>query len=311
MVRSRQTVALTGASGFVGSELVPRLLASGYQVRLLSRSPGRCVQSGEITEVIGSLETPGALSRLVTGADCVVHLAAAIAGRGRRDFDRVNAIGTRRLTEAMEYTNPGCRLIHMSSLAARMPQLSDYARSKRAAEQIVESSCLEWIMLRPPAVYGPADPALAPLWRSLARGWLVQTGSRQARFSLLHVDDLCDAVIHLLDRPWPSHRTLCLDDGRSGGYAWADLAGLAARTMGRRVYTLKLPGSVLSLIALANLGINRLSGRRPMLTPGKARELTHRDWVCGDNDAAFLSDWRPKRQLEAALIELPGWSRHC
>lgn len=304
-----QTVALTGASGFVGSALLARLLAAGYRVRALSRSPGRCPRHDHLTEVVGSLETPPALSDLVSGSACVVHLAAVIAGRNRRDFDRVNAVGTRRLIEAMEHVNPGCRLIHVSSLAARMPQLSHYARSKRAAEQLVESSRLDWMILRPPAVYGPADPALAPLWRALASGWLIQVGPSQARFSLLHVEDLGEAILALLTQPWPSRRIACLDDGRDGGYCWADLSTLAAKLRGRRVQTLRLPGSMLAMAASANLFASRLTGRQPLLTPGKVRELTHPDWVCGDNAALVLPDWRPKRQLDSALTELPGWSK--
>lgn len=306
---ARQTVALTGASGFVGSVLLARLLAAGYQVRALSRSPGRCPRHENLTEIVGTLETPQALSELVAGSNCLVHLAAAIAGRGRQDFDRINAVGTRRLIEAVEHANPGCRLIHVSSLAARMPQLSHYARSKRAAEQVVESSRLDWMILRPPAVYGPADPALAPLWRALARGWLLQIGPSRARFSLLHVDDLCEAILALTTHPWPNRRMVCLDDGRLGGYCWADLSALAAKLGGRRVQTLRVPGSMLAMAASANLAASHLTGRQPMLTPGKVRELTHPDWVCGDNAALVLPDWRPKRQLDSTLTELPGWSK--
>ncbi|NDY94680.1 NAD-dependent epimerase/dehydratase family protein [Wenzhouxiangella limi] len=305
---SRQSVALTGASGFVGRVLVARLLASGYRVRALSRSPGRCLQHEDVTEIIGDLATPGALAELVKGSDCLIHLAAAIAGRRQRDFERVNAVGTRKLIEAMEQTHPGCRLIHISSLAARLPQISHYARSKRQAEQIVESSHLDWLILRPPAIYGPADPALAPLWRALASGWLVQTGPARARFSLLHVDDLCDAIVHLIDRPWPLRRTACLDDGHRAGYTWSELARLAGSLRGRPTRTLRLPRFALSLMATANLGISYLTGHQPLLTPGKVRELTHPDWVCGDNVALASSGWRPKRQLASALTELPGWS---
>jgi uncharacterized protein YbjT (DUF2867 family) len=308
-VSARQTVALTGASGFVGNRLVSQLLAAGHKVRALARAPGRCPDHSELEEIIGSLEKPEALSRLVDGSDCLVHLAAVIGGRSRQDFERVNAIGTRRLIEAAERDNPGCRLIHVSSLAARAPGLSHYAHSKRVAEQLVESSHLDWLILRPPAVYGATDPALAPLWKALAGGWLIQAGPRRARFSMLHVDDLCAAIVSLIALPWPNQRKICLDDGRSGGYRWSDLSALAARLRGRRVRTLRIPPLLLAGAALGNLAVSRWTGHQPLLTPGKVRELTHPDWVCGDNAAQLLPHWRPKRQLEEALVELPGWSK--
>jgi nucleoside-diphosphate-sugar epimerase len=308
-VSARPTVALTGASGFVGTRLADHLLAAGHRVRALSRTRGRCPSHPELEEIHGSLETPEALSELVAGSDCLIHLAAAIGGRNRQDFERVNAIGTRRLIEAAERENPGCRLIHVSSLAARAPELSHYAHSKRAAEQLVESSHLDWLILRPPAVYGATDPALAPLWQALAKGWLIQIGPRRARFSMLHVDDLCAAIVSLTSHRWPNQRKLCLDDGRSGGYGWADLSTLASRLRGRRIRTLRLPSFILAGAALGNLAVSRWKGHPPLLTPGKVRELTHPDWVCGDNAAGLLPDWRPKRPFEVALVELPGWSK--
>ncbi|MFP4207532.1 MAG: NAD-dependent epimerase/dehydratase family protein [Wenzhouxiangella sp.] len=304
-----QTVAVTGATGFVGKTLVQQLLAAGHKVRALSRKAGGCRPHRNLLEINGSLEDREALARLVTGSDSLVHLAAAIAGRNRHDFVRVNAAGTRQLVETMEQVNAGCRLIHVSSLAARAPQLSDYARSKHLAEQVVQSSHLTWIIVRPPAVYGPHDPALAALWRALARGWLIQTGSDQARFSLLHVDDLCAAVAELIRQPWPSGRTLWLDDGRQDGYAWKDLADLAARRRDRQIRTLKLSRRLLALIATVNQLAGRATGRVPLLNPGKVRELTHPDWVCGNNVAQIIPDWRPEQQLERALGQLPGWSQ--
>ncbi len=259
-------------------------------------------------QIEGSLESPRALDELCSQCDCLVHLAGAIAGRSEQEFVRTNAVGTRNLTDAMERTNPGCRILYVSSLAARAPMLSNYAYSKHLAEKIVESSHLEWLILRPPAIYGPTDPALAPLWKTLARGWLIQTGSDQARFSLLHVDDLCAALCQLIGSTWPCAQTRCLDDGRPNGYAWQDVREIAARTGQRRVRTLKLPSKPLSLLAFLNEKASHISGHLPMLSLGKVRELTHHDWVCSDNISDILPEWRPTRALGEALTELPGWN---
>jgi nucleoside-diphosphate-sugar epimerase len=289
--------------------LTHQLLEDGYRVKALTRRPDQALAADHLVQVMGTLESASALDELCDQSDCLVHLAGAIAGRSEQDFIRTNAVGTRNVSDAIERTNPGCRLLYISSLAASCPSLSGYSHSKHLAENIVQSSHLEWLILRPPAIYGPSDPALAPLWQALARGWLIQTGSDQARFSLLHVDDLCTAICHLLEAPWPREQTLCLDDGHPDGYAWRDISEIAANTGKHPVRTLKVPRKLLSLLALLNEQVSRFSGRVPMLSRGKVRELTHRDWVCRDNMDSVLPGWRPERALGEALTELPGWNK--
>jgi len=307
------TVALTGASGFVGRHVLAHLLQQGHSVRALARHPGQLPSAENLVSVFGSLEAAAALSGLVERCDAVIHLAGATAGRDYAELARTNAAGTRRLIEAVRQTRPSARLIHVSSLAARHPELSDYAASKRAGEELVSGSRLNWIILRPPAVYGPDDPALAPLWRALARGWLPRTGPAEARFSLLHVADLASALERLAASPEAASRqTLCLHDGQAGGYGWADLIALAEAARGRPVRSLPIPRGLLWLAAHVNLALARLRGRRPPpLVPGKLRELAHHDWVCDNTDLPGCPDWAPSLTLETALLGLPGWSRQA
>lgn len=261
--------------------------------------------------VVGRLHEPEALSALVEGVDCVVHLAGATGGLDYADFARVNVDGTRLLLEACARSAPSARFLHLSSLAAREPTLSDYASSKRAGEDCVVASDLSWVVLRPPAVYGPDDPALAPLWQALARGWLVRTGPANARFSLLHVDDLASAVAALAENLTAAQgQILELDDGRSGGYGWDDLKTIAGAARGRPVRELAVPAAALRTLGFLNLSIARLTRRRPPpLVPGKVRELVHHDWVCDNSALPGCDGWRPTIDLATALAQLPGW-RH-
>ncbi len=304
-----QLIGLTGASGFIGRRLLEQLAAEGLSVRALVRRPDALQARPGLELVSGDLDCPDALARLVAGCDAVIHLAGAIAGRSYADFARVNAVGTGRLVEILEHHQPGARFILISSLAAREPQLSDYAASKRAGESLVETSHLDWFILRPPAVYGPEDPALAALWRLLARGLLLRVGSARARFSLLHVEDLCRAIGQLLRQTVLGRHICSLDDGHPRGYSWADLATLAGRIRGRSVRVVPVPALALHLAARLNAGTAGLRGRTPLLVPGKVRELTHIDWVCDSTLTRVLHHWSPQRRLEDALPELPGWRR--
>ncbi|MGY6554487.1 MAG: NAD-dependent epimerase/dehydratase family protein [Wenzhouxiangella sp.] len=304
-----ELIGLTGATGFIGRCLLSHLLGAGYRVRALVRRPEKIQAQPGLELVAGDLDSGPAIQRLIVNCSAVIHVAGAIAGRNYAEFARVNAVGTGRLVEALERHRPTARLILISSLAAREPQLSDYAASKHAGELLVQSSTLDWIILRPPAVYGPDDPALAPLWRMLARGWLLRAGPAQARFSLLHVDDLCAALLALLERAGLGGQVHCLDDGQVGAYRWSDIAELGSRISGRRVRTLAIPRAALKTAALVNLHSSCLRAAPPILVPGKVRELIHTDWVCDNTLSEIMPHWTPQRRLENALHELPGWRK--
>lgn len=306
---TRCRVALTGASGFVGRHLLERMLAAGLQVRALWRARGAPAHP-RLEICSGALDSPEALAALVRDCDAVVHVAAAIRGRSAAQFDAVNVAGTRRLAEAVAAHAPQARLVALSSLAAREPGLSWYAASKAAGEAVLLSSGQDWAILRPPAVYGPGDPALAPLWRALARGWLPRLGPPAARFSLLYVDDLVEVVMRLLALERPVRGVMPLHDGREGGYGWPEVAGIGAARRGARVRIVPVPKVLLGAIAELNLRSAGPRGAAPMLTPGKFRELVHPDWTCDNSALEAALGWSPRATLEAYLPRLPGWESH-
>jgi len=193
----------------------------------------------------------------------------------------------------------------MSSLAARMPELSHYAGSKWRGECAVKAASenLRWTVLRPPAVFGPGDRELRPLFRGIASGFALVPAGMAGRFSLLHVDDLATAVLRWLAADTGYGETFELDDGRPGGYDWDTVVSVAGRALraGRPVRRVPVPVSLLGLAALANLGAARLLGYAPMLTPGKVREITHPDWLCDSHAFALATGWRPAIGLEPGL----------
>ena len=303
-------LALTGVTGFIGGRLLRALVEAGTPVRVLARRPDALSSAPPGCEVVtGGLDDHDALARLVDGARAVVHLAGAIRGARREDFDDVNVVGTRALVAAMRSRAPHAPLLLVSSLAAREPGLSWYAASKHAAEAVVRDSGLGWTILRPPAVYGPGDPALAPLWRGLARGWLLRAGPAHARFSLVHVDDLVEAMLRLLQSAPDCARILALHDGRDGGWDWRALAEAAAAQRGAPVRIVPVPAMLLRAVAGVNLAAARVLRYAPILTPPKVRELRHADWSCDNLMLSEVLGWAPRIPLSRALTTLPGWNR--
>ena len=307
---TRGLIAVTGGTGFIGQRIVARLIGAGWGVRALVRRDHSRLAALGATTARGALEDPASLERLVEGAEAVVHVAGAIAASTRRAFDAVNAEGTAQLVRAAATAESRPRVLLLSSLAARAPHLSAYAASKRRAEELAGAHAAGGIdlgILRPPAVYGPGDRATLPLFRQLDRGLLLAPNIAGARFSLLYIDDLAELVTRLLELPaWPAD-PIEPDDGRAGGYGWAELVGIAGQTLGRRVRRIPVPRAVLwAPAALVEAGARALS-RSPILTRGKLRELYHEDWVCRGGWPQSLPDEPARTQFQDGFARTMTW----
>jgi UDP-glucose 4-epimerase len=172
-------ILLTGATGLVGSRLLPRLAEAGHAPRALVRRDIELPAGA--TAVRGDLEDPGSFAPALDGVDAVVHLAALFRTQDEDAIWRANLDGTRNLIAAAQAHAPGARFIMASTGnvydddSPRPARESDpcsptaaYPASKIAAEQLLRDSDLNWSILRLPFVYGDGDghlamiPALAP-----------------------------------------------------------------------------------------------------------------------------------------------------
>jgi 2-alkyl-3-oxoalkanoate reductase len=299
-------VAVTGASGFVGPHLVAALARRGMRLRLLVRrwSPLPSLEGVAADMVLGDLGDEAALTRLVAGADAVVHAAGLIKARRPSDFMVVNRDGTALLSALA----PQARFLLLSSLAAREPQLSPYAASKRAAEEVVGSRSGPWLTVRAPAVYGPGDRETLVYFRSVARGLAPRPKVADARLSLIHVEDLAEVLALAVDRPLePS--TYEIDDGREGGYGYRDMAEAAGRALRRQPLSLTVPRPVMAVLARANALGHSLGGSVQILTPGKVNEIFHSDWTVHDRRLAAALDFVPRYDLAAGFAQTILWYR--
>lgn len=301
------TVAITGASGFVGAALARHLASQGWRLRVLVRpgSQDRLPRLDGAQIITGSLGDANALRQLLDGAQALVHCAGAVRGRTRADFDRVNVEGVQALLDATGATQ---RVVHISSLAARHPGLSHYAASKLAGEQRVSAQLppQRWVVLRPPAIYGPGDRELRPLLDRMMRGLALLPGPPDARFSLLHVRDLACAVGCLLSGDAGWGQTHEPDDGHRQGYSWQDLLAAVARLRGAPVRAVRVPGPLLSALGACNELAARIAGRAPMFSRGKARELRWPDWLAGGNASLLGCGWQPAITLDQGLRDTLG-----
>jgi len=290
-------VLLTGATGFIGRHLHRHLLDRGVAVRALVRpaSAGSAHLDPRCQVVSGALDDAASLDRALDGVAAVVYGAGAVRGRRFEDFASANVAGVQALVSALD-GRTDVPLVLLSSLAASRPELSHYAASKRAGEQVLEQSRgLCWTILRPPAVYGPGDVEMRPLLDLVRRGLAVRPGPPDQRLALLHVDDLVAAVAAALAHPEACRgQTFALDDGTADGYSWQDI-GMAVA--GRRVRELGVPAPLLRAAGAVNVALARVFGYLPMLSPGKARELQASRWLCDNRAFTHATGWRPQTDL--------------
>jgi len=258
---------------------------------------------GAIQWIAGDLADLDSLRRFVSGVDAVVHCAGAVRGASQAHFNRVNVDGVARLVQAVREQHQLPRFLLISSLAAREPHISPYAASKRQGEEALAAGAgeMNWTSFRPPAVYGPGDKELLPLFRWIGRGFAPILGEADARFSLLYVEDLAEAVVKWLDCGKGERQRFELHDGHLGGYTWGEVIETVARLYGKKPFRFQVPEFILQFLARLNLTTAQLLEYAPMLTPGKIRELRHHDWVC-DNDAlSHTIGWLPQISLEEGL----------
>jgi uncharacterized protein YbjT (DUF2867 family) len=160
------TVLVTGASGFVGSYVVPALVSDGHRVIGLVRNEdgGRLVQSrlasaglGQVEVRHGDVTRPETLARALDGVDAVVHLVAIPRDyNGGADLRLVNTEGTRNVVEAARSAGVR-RFVHMGAMGVEDDPRLHYASSKAKAEAIVAESGLDWTILKPSLIFGERD----------------------------------------------------------------------------------------------------------------------------------------------------------
>lgn len=291
--------ALTGGTGFLGGYVGAALAREGWRVRRLVRH----ARADDAT-VPGDLDDAEALDALVDGADVVVHVAGLVKARTESAFFHVNRDGSRNLAAAVARAARPPRVVVVSSLAARHPELSAYAASKRAGEAAFAEAGLRPVVLRPTAVYGPGDRETAGLLRACDCGVVALPHAPGARITLIHAADVADAVVAACADPACDGETWELTDARSEGYGWRELFARIAAAAGRRTpRALPLPRAAVAAAAALNARVQRALGRAPMLTPGKARELFHPDWSSPPERRPPARLWRPRVDLAAGMAE--------
>jgi nucleoside-diphosphate-sugar epimerase len=294
-------LAVTGGTGFVGHRLIHLALERGHEIQALTRRPQESRPG--IDWIEGSLEERDALERLVAESDAVIHVAGVINAPNAAGFEKGNVDGTLAMLAAA--TAAGTRrFVHVSSLAAREPKLSQYGSSKARAEELVEGSGLDWVIVRPPGVYGPGDRETLDLFK-MAKAGLILLPPR-GRVSFIHVDDLANLLLNLAEREQPVKQVYEVDDGRTNGWTHREFADALAKGVGSRAISIATPSLLLRTGAMLDKLVRRGKAK---LTPDRAAYFCHPDWVASSHKMPPPDLWRPEIATPSGLADTARWYR--
>lgn len=294
-------LAVTGGTGFVGGHLLSLALGAGHDVRALTRKDQP--NTDGVDWISGTLADPASLARLVQSADTVIHIAGAIRAPDRAGFAAPNITGTQNIIDAARQAGAR-RFIHISSLTAREPDVSDYGWSKAESESIVQNSGLDWTILRPPAVYGPGDGETLELFAMATRGFVILPPS--GRTSLIHVEDLCRLILQCAQADATIGALYEPDDGTPEGLSHVTFGKALGRAVGRNVKTLSMPAPVIKAGAWLD---QMFRGSDAKLTGDRARYFCHSDWAVNSALRPPETVWTPTIPYEIGLAETAKWYR--
>jgi len=327
---SGRLIALTGATGFLGSHIADALLARGYRVRASIRrtSSLRWLEGKPVETRLTDLGDPDDCTEFMAGASGLIHNAGVVIGPDEEAYHRGNVATTAALIEAAKRqwdkrqwgdadSPPGFVLV--SSLAAHGPAgldhpavesgfcrpLTGYGRSKLAAELMLSEPGLPFrsVVLRPPSLYGPRDKEFLPLIKAALKGWTIRPGSLQG-LSLVDGRDAAAAAVALLEHP-RALGAYFVDDGHLG-YSFDELAAVLAEVAGRTVRTLRIP---LWVMKTASFLIGRGAVHSPVLNRDRIHDLDAPGWVCDGSRLVEETGFRPQRSAAVGLAETLAFYR--
>jgi uncharacterized protein YbjT (DUF2867 family) len=192
-------ILLTGATGVIGGELLPRLLEEGHEVRALVRDPRRLGANRVNVQIaLGDLADAFSLRHALRGVQTVIHLAATIRDQPSGSIEELNGLATARLLRAAERVGVQ-RFVFFSALNATEFQRTRFFRAKALAERAVLASSLEATVFAPSIVYAPQDPWIELLRRLSALPAFPVSGSGRARFQPIWARDVARCVLSALD----------------------------------------------------------------------------------------------------------------
>jgi nucleoside-diphosphate-sugar epimerase len=330
---SQQSVLVTGASGFIGTHLVRRLVARGFRVSCLVRATSQVdgLRAAGALIVVCEIDDRVGVSRALVAskARVVFHLAGLLRAMSPDEFTRVNAGGVDVIAAACADRTDRPALVLVSSVAAAGPSgvmpktesdppapVSDYGRSKLAGEEAAAryASELPITIVRPCVVFGAGDRGVYEVFKPIARSGIhFVPGLGDRRISLVAVTDVVECIALAAEKG----ERLATDGPGRGIYfaasedlSHAEFGHAIAHALGRKEARIAhLPEWAIRAMGPAGDVVSRLRRRPGWIGRDKITELLAGSWTCSSAKAQHQLGWSPAAPLADRLRETAQWYR--
>lgn len=318
-------VLVTGGSGFIGEHLVGKLIGKGMKVVIPARR--RIPEFDEFEKTgaeiyLGELSDRNFLEKIISDVECVIHLAGATKSFNEKQMYEVNTGYTENLLNACD--GKGVHFIYISSQAAAGPASSPssgvteneiprpltwYGKSKLKAEEKVrewgKKNFNSYTIIRPCSVYGPGEKDIFNYFKLVSRNISITAGKQGKMLSLIYVEDLVDAIVHLSFEINPNGKTYFASGDEDS--TWEHFSAVLSKIMNKpRQIKVNVPNTVVSAVVLISECVAFFRKKPALLGRQKMIEIKQDYWLC-DNRSLKSTGWKPQYSLSDGLKKTVQW----
>ncbi|WP_345955614.1 NAD-dependent epimerase/dehydratase family protein [Mucilaginibacter sp. PAMB04168] len=318
-----ERVLITGASGFVGYHLIEAAMKNNLEVFGAVRKSSKVdhLKEFNIQYAYTNFNSVEALTAEIeqNQYDYIIHAAGVTKANSAAEYDAINTDYTINLAKAAVASGRIKKFVFISSLAAMGPiatvegiiteqneqlPVTAYGHSKRRAEEELKKfTSLNYVILRPTAVYGPRDKDILIVLKQFAGRFEPYIGKIDQYLSFIYVKDLATACILGLTKG--NQSAYLLSDGKR--YNRYELANITKRLLGINTFKIHLPVGFVRVIAGIAEGVSRITKKPSALNIEKLNELTAVNWICSIEKAEKELDFHPQYDLNSGLNETLNW----
>ncbi len=315
---------VTGASGFVGSHVVDKLLAEGHEVRCILRgsSSKRWLENKPVKIFDCGLFDSDALKIILKDADYLFHIAGVVKAKDEKDYFKGNVETTRVLLDVLCEVNPNIqKVVVVSSQTACGPSLDGkpvneetpehpitrYGKSKLAQEQLAKKYMdkLPITIIRPPAVFGTRDTEVFLFFKTYKQGLMGLIGFNKKKLSLVHVDDLVNGIF--LSATSKNSVGQIYFIGTEQYYDWEQIGEVTRKAFGKKAITIKIPHFLVYAIAAVAQFFAMFSSKAATFNLEKARDFVQKAWTCDVSKAMRDLGYHQTVSLEDGIKRTVDW----
>lgn len=317
---------VTGASGFVGSHLVDKLIEEGHHVKCILRKSSslRWLKNKPVEIINSGLFDKEALKIVLKDADYLFHVAGVVKAKTNEEYYQGNVETTKVLLDVVSEVNPSIkRIVIVSSQTACGPSIDGvpctedtkehpitrYGKSKLAQEQMAKSymNRLPISIIRAVAVYGPRDTEIYLVFKTYKQGFLGLIGFNKKLVNIIHVTDLVNGIYSAAITAKAIGQTYFI--GSQEYYDWIQIGNAISRSMGKKALTVRVPHLIVFFVAAIAQFFALFSSKAATFNIEKARDFVQQYWICDVSKAVNELGFRQNISLEDGMKETVAWYR--